>query len=1787
MALPLNSLLQINCRARPEELTVALVALDNWTLQIHSVEAGLIQHSSTSNSHAPLQFCGSIVASEYDNFTAFLRKLEAIVVAKRRKGEKGLQKNPAFISSLAVFALEHMDLGTASDHDLAELAIPPAKGGLTDVGQHTGSAARDTCWPLVREVFQELLIHGTHAIDPRVLFQLSMAHFELWLLSRQVQATASSHAAAAPEVLSASMRMLRSAATKAAQLSEDGHDMSTFEDSCAWAERTLHAAAAKRVLAVADSFNMGASSGVVAISEFRLPGGRLPVAATLSGQHDQAAARQRAADNLGFVQLLPIGTQASFSQMLQALRSCKADDSVSSQVVLRGVESQLFSRALAGFGQHLDSPELTDLEAVVDEYRICVQQWGASAPGQTCMQVDLRSSEVLVTWIAHCVFDAAARRAHRQGCMLGYGVGVDWHDLRHLVLSKKDAVDAAMHVAAYLRANTVQRRSLFSLSFGSAPTFDMALRFAWSSRHLLGIWAEEKQSAAARKQGHWDEVQRKKRRAADLRREIASKQNQADALQRRYDGMSYSYSELSSVSTELNSVRYQISSLTGELHTTEKAPSSVIQPLPAREDLALRWLFFLPMPQVFKHLSRSSFLAQQMMLPPTESHLEEWQKLSVEFATQLDAHYHQHQPRKYSTSIKQHSSTTCAVKLVSTVKAPEPATVGGSHIDSLLCPDDGVWHPDDLRMDMGWLGSHGVADALDGVKTASFFNPFASLPAATTELLFTEQVAPPGLPASPLQWMMHVRSSVSSTPADRGNMAIARQDLRPVWLSKPGFLALGSLRAYPVGQLRRLTEVLQLRELPWAQPEVITVIRQMLYQLGTLVEHGGAVQQQWRSDWTDGGGTLAALSSEGEQLADELAQTPRSHDRSIPVAVARPSQLQARQCKLRMLSLLCYGPGALTDAADAAAVLQLMVQVKHDHVFFVDVPEAEDAQLTALHVRCHNVTVRHAAALVKIINSGQGLNLLRDAAACVLGEERTPAELRWGQLGWDRAGGRDESGSFEAVGGGHLYSINIINGEVLLDGFPPGRLPKGILTHPLYKRTFGDHDFEVTRTSDGVLRTTKAFAGSLYDFLCEGSRLSITEIDIQQGVELELLDVGTDGSCGEWGKQLPKRLRELHSHWLARKQKVIVLRPPNFRMHDSHFIASILSLGVNIADYCVSYECWRVPPHARGVPWLKLSRDLWRFSRTVLTELLLLADSSVTAKRILSKFEQPEFIHVYSLQAVSGRMGWSTSFTGGTLLWELPRYRLEFSQHSGGPLVSVGGYGSYKLKACQQLAGTGPAWARQLAASPPDATACSNPVWYTLPEFSMYLVLERSVDERCHNTAGAHLPDVLVLVPRGPLAALYAATSSLVREPLSMATGAQTALLLLRMCWSNEPLAPEEEEQLKSVARLGGHHCAALRVMAHELLLSANQLSFLHAPLADDKEQKKIQQMRLDADAGLDYAQERTQAVYKGWVSNPRSQLTEDEEIRALGGLRVLPHLPAVAFRASRCQTVDVGTCPVDALRVAEIEAKISACVSEAAPPEYVGQERSCVEAYLLHSLSHIPAGAHHSRSFRLLRSAGAVAHPTLPDLLCCAAQPDVYAHLRTSNPYMSDVSCCRLWQGVLLWLQLCVLEDRLERLGAFANAPPELEPTLVRELQLTRTWYVAAHPEWLAFEAEGQLQIRPLNMGEGKSRVILSMLVLALANGQRRTGGGQWAANLVRLNFPSTLLRDAHKYMHRCLTASVLGRKVLLMPFDRDVQITASRARTMLAALHHCQSVGDVVLVAPEHRASLHLKWH
>ena len=315
-----------------------------------------------------------------------------------------------------------------------------------------------------------------------------------------------------------------------------------------------------------------------------------------------------------------------------------------------------------------------------------------------------------------------------------------------------------------------------------------------------------------------------------------------------------------------------------------------------------------------------------------------------------------------------------------------------------------------------------------------------------------------------------------------------------------------------------------------------------------------------------------------------------------PPAVAGP--VRAKQCLLRMIALLCLagggGGGGKLTAEDAEHMLGLAVQCHHGTIYghgtalqaqlkelrvgVVLLPTvllllgevigafhrpaaaaacgrrclplhsqasppaavqpseccaalATNSPLPLLQVLCHWAMARRIDELVKLATAQPAM--LTAALRLVL--QRAPASLPWRQL---LCGARRQhrAASFQAVGSdGHLYSINCLDGTVLEDGTPPGRLPSEILSHPLYKRSFGDWAFEVTLAAGGERRTISPVKGRFYEFFMapEGA-LVVTEVEEASGHRLQLLDPGQQQQCGGWGAELPQRLRELHSHWLSR-----------------------------------------------------------------------------------------------------------------------------------------------------------------------------------------------------------------------------------------------------------------------------------------------------------------------------------------------------------------------------------------------------------------------------------------------------------------------------------------------------------------------------------------------------------------------------------------------------------------------------------------------------------------------------
>ncbi|PNH12760.1 hypothetical protein TSOC_000242, partial [Tetrabaena socialis] len=1945
-------------RLQPGEVALQLVGLDEWAFRPHSYPGG-VQHTAAPGANVTL-YCGTIDVGQCGELLSHALEFVEVWSKRRAAASKGFHRTPAFMHAVLLDARESLAADTKEGFPRR---MP--RGGFTDVGPHTGGdVVRDTCWPLVKAVLQVLLERGGFCCSPQqqqpqLLFHKALAQLDLWLLSGQVQLL--KPALATPTMLTVAWQMLRSASLKAAALADEGYDMSAFEAACRSLEARLQDTACRRAVLASRALELPAANGFPALlGTVTPPSGVLPAAFQPRAEDGGLqAARLRAGRNLGSLPLLARG--APMWQLLAFLQqqpfSAQPGSDVAALLALRSFERELFDRAASGFDHPANQLGLDDvaaLEAAVDAYRALLLRFMGTEASGAMMAAEQRSRELLVVWVAYCLMHGAAGREHP--IVLRYGVMAPCDSLRHLVLSDKAAVDAALSVAAYLQRCSVPGRRLFSLLDGGASTMSAALEFAQACPRLQGIWAAERWDAEQRTAGHWAEVQRKQRLAADLRQRLSSLVSEGGKLAAElrqhtttYYAAPHGSYQQSTAQSNVDSTRNRVHRNTadqqrvgGELAEAEKAPPSVMQPLPSDSKLAYQWLFFLFMPPLFRCLSRASFLAQQMLLPRPCS-AEVAKAVADAFSTSLVAHHKaQRAIRMYHLVPRQRTDgADGAVKLWSRAHLPDAKDIGPKHVDSCTSPSHGVWYPDSVPPSMAWSGSGSVADQGQGFPSP-FFNPFAPVDERTVELYFTEQLPQH---AASLQWTMHQRGTVGATPAERGNIGIAQQGSRPGCLSKPAYLTFCGLRSYPLGQLRRLCAALHDRVLPLSEPAVQVLVRQLLTHIGSLTASTPPALL-WRTGWAEAGDVLETLCFELAALAGELENTPREQEAVLLLgevaaylsdwhppcgAVARRfaamtsrvadgmepqlgaaaaggdsaliAQLQAKQCRWRAMALLCYGAGPL-GVEDVGAMLQLAVLLNHGRVFQEDV--VLRAQLEALHVRAHNVMAARIGDVLSAVAQRPGI--LTGAVKRVQ-LDRTPDALPWAQLAEAAVGHqRRDLASFEAVGpdGSRLYSINLLDGTVLFDGWPPSRLPKDITQHRLFLRTFGCCTFEVTRTGVGVMQALRPVYGRLYDFQlsADGQQLTITEVDREQDVQLELLDGGSDHACCEWGAELPVRLRKLYSHWLNREHGVIVIRTPGFESNDVHFL---LQCAATIGPAAAAgYDVRRVPPHLWARHWtLLLSEHLDQ-----LTDRMVLLRGSSMLETFLAKYEQVPYIHTYDI----------SDGDGGTL-FELPRYGLEFVLR-GGQVLSRN-YTGYRLRSRQQLVGD----------EPLDGSAMGggDGVSYTIPDFQQYLVLER-VQVPSGYVPGARRADVLVLVPAGEvvvdralsssggganagglvridisekceeslksrwwlanvpycmppnpharggdaritmgahcyevhgrfghlragsvlarlqLAALYAATSTPLFEPLSRCTGAQTAMQLLRQCWGNRPLTGEELAQLRSVGPLGGHLAAGLRVLAHELEASACQLSHLHAPTTSAAVTPPT--VELDPDAAIAYEHEaRSGRTSGGWGPNPRLQLTRAEEERTLGLSRGASPLPTGLRRALYSPIELADPFPVAASFVAEAEERLSGLVvlaqSTAAPPYPLGsqqpgaggdleramhaelaasweahhlhpsaeqhgvvavaeecilslqaivkQHRASAEAYLLRNVSSVPhTVGPHGTSFRLLRLSDAAPSVGPLDLARCAWQPQL---LRAFNSFLSEEACAELHRGVLTWLELCVLEDRLGRLQLLAAAGDDRRPLLVQELLVRREWDVAEHPQWLVFEAEGQLQIRPaqyavakqlmgdpgaiaqLNMGEGKTRVILPMLVLHWANG----------THLVRLNFLSTLLDEAYGHLHNHLCASVLGRKLFALPFNRDVRLTAAGAGAMRACLAYCQQEGGLLLVAPEHRLSLQLKWH
>ncbi|UKZ89824.1 uncharacterized protein TrAFT101_004866 [Trichoderma asperellum] len=189
--------------------------------------------------------------------------------------------------------------------------------------------------------------------------------------------------------------------------------------------------------------------------------------------------------------------------------------------------------------------------------------------------------------------------------------------------------------------------------------------------------------------------------------------------------------------------------------------------------------------------------------------------------------------------------------------------------------------------------------------------------------------------------------------------------------------------------------------------------------------------------------------------------------------------------------------------------------------------------------------------------------------------------------------------------------------------------------------------------------------------------------------------------------------------------------------------------------------------------------------------------------------------------------------------------------------------------------------------------------------------------------------------------------------------------------------------------------------------------------------------------------------------------------------------------------------------------------------------------------------------------------------------------------------SLTEAWQKTIITYAIAITS--LQQAQRLVNLQDN-EVDLLKELENTckREWDPCQHPEWLLLECESGIIIRhvqhqiaeqmispqdnenavmQLNMGEGKSSVIVPIAATALSNGSQ----------IVRVIVAKPQVKQMHLMLMSKLSG-LLDRPIFRMPFSRAVQMNENKAEIVNKLARRCMEEGGILLVQPEHILSFQL---
>ncbi|KAA8496592.1 hypothetical protein FVE85_0321 [Porphyridium purpureum] len=645
----LVTIVSIGCQAG-RTVRMHILGPDEWSFNITNSKFD----SAPPPGVAVCFFVGELPADKLDDFMISFRK--KLTEAKKKTGDDrsaagerlGHQKTPTFVLSIAQNALSlcvkrNLPDGAA---DVVRLNVEHcSRGGMTDVGLHTGGARRSTAWPLAAAVIK--FVFGQHVCgtdgENKVNFNLLIAEWEMWLVELSLDLHGNVGAAS-------TVRMLTSAAQRAALLLDAGYDVASLVERAETVRAVLEADLAAQLKAEAKTFqlpvlcvdkdNMCLDGQAARLPVVVLPA---PMDREAESSHDIAAYRQRATSNLESFPLAsePFGPP---SQLLDWLSPIELRRTI---VPAAGIEEWVFTVAKSRLSRpiwtaaEMSNWELAHLERIWEKYKSIARTLEESAVPGGRLVVETRSRKTLVAWAIACLADSLACAMHPQLEM--YETALEFKDLWALSFSDGLALEAMQAVTLYLRKRKSMAGSknpIFSLRANDA-TSAFAKSVAETSPDILEAWQNEQIHASRRRDAHWAEVLRKQDVAKNLRAQLEHEKTCQSEARRNWDAVPFTYRPAPKTSAENDERWYlekelraeyqrltqQVDRTRADLRRAEEPPNPVIQPVSAAMDSGLVVLFFMYMPEALRIIANLMFEAQHQLLPrsiPGDSMLFDW-----------------------------------------------------------------------------------------------------------------------------------------------------------------------------------------------------------------------------------------------------------------------------------------------------------------------------------------------------------------------------------------------------------------------------------------------------------------------------------------------------------------------------------------------------------------------------------------------------------------------------------------------------------------------------------------------------------------------------------------------------------------------------------------------------------------------------------------------------------------------------------------------------------------------------------------------------------------------------------------------------------------------------------------------------------------------------------------------------------------------------------------------------------------------------------------------------------